>query len=261
MATAPECITRFEREGVFAASPERMGRALRERAPGSWPASPIGGGGASPHVTNVHIANFLIAQTGFVPSEAANALATLDDVKLRHYRKSHMVPGGGAEHGWPEPLPTLREFLETEIDAAADPTWRDSLADWTLIMCAIDPPWAELIGRVANYQYVVEFRRIGGLRPPRGEHVECVVRIPRQVLMICGELWADSKARLATKDENADPPARGPAPSTAPTAQRRKESPTSPNATARVCAPATSQGGPHGRQRRRSPVSVASGAA
>jgi hypothetical protein len=259
MATAPECIGRFEFSGIFAANPERMGRALRERAPGSWPASPIGGGGASPHVTQTHLANFLIAQTGFVPSGASNALAVLHDLPRFDYDRHH-IPHVSREPVPPPPGKTLREFLEAAIDAAADPVRRDALTHWTLIMCAVDPPWATLDWRLGDDMYRAEFRRIGGLREPRGEHVEAIVRVPRPALLICGELWADSAARLATKDENAAALPGVTAPSTAPTA-RQRQVPSSSDASVRVRAPATTGVPPHARRRRNSLTSTVGGAA
>ena len=265
MATAPECIGRFEFSGIFAANPERMGRALRERAPGSWPASPIGGGGASPHVTRTHLANFMIAQVGFVPSGAPNALAVLHDLRVHYYDRQPI-------RGWsdtgplprdavpPPPFASLGEAIESAIEDAADPAWRDTLNGWQLTMCAVDPPWATLDWRLGDYAYKAEFRRIGGLREPRGEHVECVVRIPLRVLTICGELWADSKAKLATQDENAAALAGATASSTAPTA-RQRQVPSGSDASVRARAPATTGGPPHARRRRNSLTSTVGGAA
>jgi hypothetical protein len=262
MATPPECIARFEREDVFAASPERMARALRQRAPGSWPSSPIGGGGASPHVTLTHLTNFMIAQAGFVPSGGPDAIATLRPVPLFDYVDHATLQA-------PEPQKivagtTLGSVLERMIGLAADNSaWRDALEIWSLIMCPDDRVYAMITYKFADHPALIARFSAGDLTwwLRERDRAQRSIEIPRKALMICGELWADSKAKLAAKDENADPPARGPASSTASTAQRRKESPHSSDATARVCVPATSPGGPHGRQRRRSPVSVASGAA
>lgn len=263
MATAPECIARFEREAVFVANPERMGRALRQRAPGSWPASPIGGGGASPHVMPKHLTNFLIAQAGFVPSGAASALAALrqlprfdyDRQPIRGWSDTGPLP---REAVLPPPFTNVGEAIESAIEDAADPALRESLKHWALILCPVDPAWVRLEWRRDNYMYVAEFRRLVFSDERRGEHVESVARIPRLALMICGELWADSKAKLAARDDNADPLAGGPAPSKAPTAQQQQD-PNSSDATARVRAPATT-GGSHARHRRNSTISAASGA-
>jgi hypothetical protein len=265
MATAPECITRFEHEGIFAASPERMGRALREGAPGSWPASPIGGGSASPHVTPIDLANFLIAQTGFVPSGATNALAALHDLPLLHYDRQRIrgwsdTSSPPAREAVPRPpFASLGEAIEIAIDAGADPARRDALTHLTLLMCAVDPAWARLEWQRDNYMNVAEFRRIGGLGQQRGEHVECVVRIPRRVFAICWDLWTDTKAKLAAKDENAAALAGATAPSKAPTA-RQRQAPSRSDASVRVRAPATAGEPRHARRRRHSPIGTSTGA-
>ena len=264
MATAPQSIERFEREAVFIASPERIGRALRERAPaGSWPSSPIGGGSASPHVTAFHLANFILAQAGFVPSEAANALETLSKLPCL----DTVEHSTGHEPDLPEisATGTLSEILALMINlAVVDPAWRESLAVWMLTMSPDDPVYAVItLQHVDRPAYNLRFSTgsFTWMLKER-DRAQRTIEIPRKALMICAELWADSKAKLATRDENADPLAGGPASSTAPTAQARQDTPNSPDATARVCAPATSPGGPsHARRRRHSPTSVAAGVA
>jgi hypothetical protein len=244
----------YEREAVFVANPERMGRALRESAPGSWPASPIGGGGASPHVTSTHL---LIAQAGFVPSGATSALAALQDLPVLHYDRQRIPRADTDPHPGP-PAATLRDYVAIMIAAAADPARRDALTHWTLIMCAVDPAWAELNIREGDYLHVARFKRML-LGQRRGEHVEYVARIPRVALMICGELWADTNAKLATRDENAATLPGATASSKAPTAQQ--QDPNSPDASVRVRGSATTGGPPHARRRGRSPISAAPGAA
>jgi hypothetical protein len=266
MSSAPECVFRFQREDLFAASPERMARALRQQVPGSWPASPIGGGAASPHVSLVHLGKFMIAQAGFVPSGAANALAVFRDFPLfpGRYTKDY-VRGWDEKHPRqaasyeerhpPPPALTLHEFVEITIDAASDPTKRDAMTHWELTMCITDPAWATLDFGIGGYHYRAEFRRFPSpWTNPRDEHVETVVRIPRRALMICGELWADSKAKLAARDENAATLPGATASSTALTARKRQQHPNSADVNARVRASATSTGGPHARNRRSSSV-------
>jgi hypothetical protein len=260
MATAPECIVRFERERIFVASPARIGRALRERAPGSWPASPIGGGGASPHVDPKHLANFLIAQAGFVPSEAPGVLAKLVTYPLWDY-VDHSTLLAPERSYIVEKSATLGRTLEIMIDLAADPTWLDALAVWHLMLCPDEPAYAMITFQLSDQPaYIARFspRSLDWWLRER-DRAQRSIEIPRQALMICGELWADSKTRLATtKDENADPLPGGPAPSTAPTAQQQDTS-SSPDPTACVRAPSTT-GGTHAR-RRRSPVHAAHGVA
>lgn len=256
MATAPECITRFEHEGVFAASPERIGRALRERATGSWPASPIGGGGASPHVTPTHLASFLIAQAGFVPSEAANALAALRELPLLDYDR-FLLPLAGPDPHQVAPAATLRATVEAMIEAATDQAWREALKHWELTLCADNPAWAAMDSSHGIF-HVARFAGFSFEHWRSGERVERIVSIPRPALLICGELWANSKAKLATKDENAAALPGATASSTAPTA-RQRQVPSSSDASVRVRAPATAGGPSHARRRRHSPLGTATG--
>jgi hypothetical protein len=211
----------------------------------------------SPQVTAAHLANFLLAQVAHLPSGSGKAVAALRDLPLAYYNVDvDVVPWTKPDQT--PPAKTLGKMLEFMIDAAADPEWRAEHTDspahlWNLTVRLDRPVWATMELREGPRNEFATFGR------QTGSDVERTVSIGIRPLLLCGELWADSKAKLAVQVKNADPLAGGPAPSKAPTAQQ--QGPNSSDATARVRAPAISPGGAYARYRRRSPVPTAPGAA
>jgi hypothetical protein len=266
MATAPECIARFEREDLFLTSPVRMGRALREQGSDLWPSSPIGGGANAPHVEPRHLVNFLLAQAGGQPSEAAVAVAALRELTQTDYQSLRITdpanygPKLGFQHV-DAADGVLGRNLELNIAAAASPEVRARLTAvdeapgslWSLVLCADDPAWATLT--VCNYDTVATI--VYGDRKHAGRRSQLMASIPLRAIIVAGELYQDTK----TRTENADPSPKGPALSTAPTAQKQ-QAPKQVDATARVRASAT-PGGSHDdhRRRPRSPARTTRGAA
>lgn len=215
MTSAPECIERFEKEGIFPASPALTARRLREKAPGLWPASIKGGGKNSPQVQPHHLTNFILAQAAHLPTDAAEAVAALrglawggvDVVQDPRPPDTSLPPPVPPPLLIPvaqgrEPLgPTLDEL----IDQAADPERRAQAyaiirqLDWTLL-CCVDPPFATVRYRLDQYIFTERF----GDRPS-GERARRLVELPYKVFVIAGELWEDSKARSAAPGRTALP--------------------------------------------------------
>lgn len=102
-----------------------------------------------------------------------------------------------------EPTITLGKWLEELIERLSDPAVRSELSassgEWSLRMCVDqrepDASWAEV---VVGDLVMMRFQK-----RPRSDRVQRIVSVPFKALLICGELWEDSKAKLATRDETA----------------------------------------------------------
>ena len=205
MASAPEAIERFEATKLFVASAALTARRLRETAPELWPASGRGGGRNQPHVTPGHLRNFLLAQGAHLPIDAAAAVAALCDLPVTGSETLHqpdpakhapflgasMALSNLAEDGW-----TLGETLDVWIDSMADPAMRGVMQqtvghEWMLTLCA-EPAFATVSHRVSDWIESVTF----GHRA-FGDRAQRHIALPFKALLLCGELWQDTREQLA----------------------------------------------------------------
>jgi hypothetical protein len=201
MASAPECIERFTKDGIFTADPALTARRLREKAPGLWPLSTKGGGQHAPQVQPHHLTNFALAQAAHLPIDGAEAVAALRDLPLTKVT----VLGNLAGQAAPVPAEflteTLRGRLGEELDQlvtnAADPALRARAQElmgrlgWVLTLCA-DPPSATVSYRQDD---AVVLEQYGDA--PSNDRARRLVTLPYAVFALCGELWEDTKTKNA----------------------------------------------------------------
>ena len=210
MASGPDAVDRFEREGLFVVSPALTARRLRETAPDLWPASGKGGGKNSPQVSATHLTAFLLGQAAHLPSDAAAAVAALLPLRVT------------AEEVLVQPVPekatpflsaiwafelmgqTLGGALQTHIAQASDPKIRAMMpgvlgANWALTLC-IDPAFATVSYQTGKWIKTVVF----GSRSHTGR-ARRLIELPYKVITICGELWEDSQRKSATPGRVALP--------------------------------------------------------
>jgi hypothetical protein len=190
MASGPECVERFEREGLFVASPALTARRIREKAPDLWPPAGKGGGRKSPQVEPRHLTNFILAQAAHLPIDAADAVTALRDVRMTEQevlRSEKYAPVLGAIAVFGHMDQSLGDALDIQIAGMADPVLRKVAPsvtghDWALTLCA-DPAFA-----TASYRLGHEiFTDVFGNRA-FSDRARRLITLPFRVILIAGEL-------------------------------------------------------------------------
>ena len=100
---------------------------------------------------------------------------------------------------------TLSKWLEQLIDRMSDPAARaEMLAKygnrWSLCLChdKKDPKksWAETRYVTPQGTLVLDYF---GHEPRSNEKMQRVCELPLKAILVCGELWEDSKAKMASR--------------------------------------------------------------
>ena len=202
MASSSEMVQRFEREGLFLASPTLTDRRMRERARKLVAAQSRGGGKDSPQVELRHLTNFLLGNAAHLPTGAAEAVRVLRGLKMTGYEVwGQKTPADALQIPHPAVMDlahinhrTLGENLDTLVSSMGNSAARESMRevsgfDWTLTLSA-DPPFASISLKTWS-----EFRIAKFGDKPVGGRSKRLAEISFDALLVAGELWQDTLER------------------------------------------------------------------